>query len=73
MPQQVTIVYLDSPDIQTYESTVQTSKFPATPFKILKEKLMKATSSVDYRPHTDLQLIDDAFMRIMVDPDEEDN
>lgn len=73
MPQQVTIVNLDSPDIQTSELTVATSKFPATPFKILKEKLMKAANCVDYRPHPDLQLIDDAFMRIMVDPDEEDN
>ena len=26
---------------------------------------------VDQRPHSDLDLIDDAFMRIMVDPDEE--
>lgn len=25
------------------------------------------------RPHSDLEMIDDAFMRIMVDPDEEDN
>ena len=33
---------------------------------------MKATNCVDERPHPDLEMIDDAFMRILVDP-EEDN
>jgi len=73
MPQHVTIVNLDGPDINTTESSVASSKFPAREFKVLKEKLMKATSCVGERPHSDLDMIDDAFMRIMVDPDEEDN
>ena len=50
-----------------------TCKFPAREFKTLKEKLMRATGCVGERPHPDLEMIDDAFMRIMVDPDEEDN
>ena len=73
MPQHVTIVNLDGPDIQTNESSVATSKFPQREFKALKEKLMKCTMCVGERPHSDLELIDDAFMRIMVDPDEEEN
>ena len=71
MPQHVTIVNLDGPDIETSESSVQTSKFPTREFKLLKEKLMRATQCVDERPHPDLEMIDDAFMRILVDPDEE--
>ena len=73
MPQHVTIMNLDGPDIQTNESAVATSKFPQREFKALKEKLMKCTMCVGERPHSDLELIDDAFMRIMVDPDEEEN
>lgn len=34
---------------------------------------MRATQYVGERPHPDLELVDDAFMRILVDPDEEDN
>lgn len=68
----MTIVNLDGPDINTNESSVATSKFPNREFKVLKEKLMKATNCVDERPHMDLEMIDDAFMRILVDP-EEDN
>ena len=33
---------------------------------------MKAASAVTERPHPDLEMVDDAFMRILVDPDEED-
>ena len=73
MPQHVTIVNLDGPDINTTESSVATSKFPTREFKVLKEKLMKATVCITERPHPELEMIDDAFMRILVDPDEEDS
>lgn len=43
---------------------------PGKEFKILKEKLMRATMSVDERPHLDLEMIDDAFFKILVDPEE---
>lgn len=72
MPQHVTIVNLDGPDINTSELTVSNTKFPVREFKILKEKLMKAASCVTEHPHSDLEMIDDAFMRILIDPDEED-
>lgn len=72
MPQHVTIVNLDDCDIQTNELSTNTSKFPQRDFRILKEKVMKATNCVTERPHPDLEMIDDAFMRIMVDPDEID-
>lgn len=68
----MTIVNLDGPDINTVESSVASSKFPNREFKVLKEKLMKATNCVEERPHGDLEMIDDAFMRILIDP-EEDN
>lgn len=71
MPQHVTIVNLDGPDINTVESSVATSKFPTREFKILKEKLMKATNCVEERPDQDLEMIDDAFMRIVIDPEED--
>ena len=34
---------------------------------------MKATSCVQERPSPELEMIDDAFMRILIDPEEEDN
>ena len=34
---------------------------------------MKATSCVQERPSHELEMIDDAFMRILIDPEEEDN
>jgi len=52
---------------------VATSKFPARELRVLKERLMKATGCIEQRPHPDLASIDDAFMRVMIDPDEEDN
>ena len=72
MPQHVTVVNLDACDIQSHELTTVSCKFPQRDFRILNEKLMKATNCVRERPHPDLEMIDDAFMRIMVDPDEVD-
>jgi len=51
MPQHVTIVNLDTPDINTTELTVNSTKFPVREFRVLKEKLMKATNCVTERPH----------------------
>ena len=44
---------------------------PAREHKVLREKLMRATTSVDYRPHPDLDHVDDAFFKVLVDIDEE--
>ena len=44
---------------------------PAREHKILREKLMRATTSVDYRPHPDLDHVDDAFFKVLMDVDEE--
>ena len=72
MPQHVTVVNLDQMEIQTYESSVSTCKWPSREFKVLREKLIKATNCVYERPHQDLEMIDSAFMRIIADPDEDD-
>ena len=34
---------------------------------------MRATTSVDYRPHPDLDHVDDAFFKVLMDIDEEQN
>ena len=44
---------------------------PSREFKTLKEKLMRASAVVDYRPHPDLEHVDDAFFKVLVDAEEE--
>ena len=72
LPPSVTLVDLDNCFVHAPETVTETTKMPAKEFKILKEKLMRATMSVDERPHLDLEMIDDAFFKILVDPEELD-
>ena len=34
---------------------------------------MRASAIVDYRPHPDLEHVDDAFFKVLVDAEEESN
>ena len=62
---------MDTRELTTSEFTTQKSKMPAREHKVLREKLMRATTSVDYRPHPDLDHVDDAFFKVLVDIEEE--
>ena len=46
---------------------------PTKEIRILKEKLMSAAASIDIRPHPDLEQIDYAFFKILLDPEEAEN
>ena len=46
---------------------------PGSDLRILREKLLNATDGVQMRPHPDLEHIDNAFFKIMLDPDEADS
>ena len=69
----VTVMDLDTRELTTSEFTTQKSKMPSKEHRILKEKLMRATTSVDYRPHPDLENVDDAFFKVLVDLDDENS
>ena len=62
---------LDTRELGTSEFTTQKSKMPSREHKVLREKLMRATACVDYRPHPDLDHVDDAFFKVLMDMDED--
>ena len=46
---------------------------PASDLRFLREKLLNATTSVQMRPHPDLEHIDNAFFKILLDPEESEH
>lgn len=67
------MVDLDRNEVQTGESVLLSSKMPTKELKVLRDKLTRATRSVEFRPHPDLQMVDDAFFKILADPDDADD
>ena len=67
------MVHLDQKRIETSEYSVQKSKMPASDLRVLREKLLNATTSVHVRPHPDLEHIDNAFFKILLDPEESEH
>ena len=46
---------------------------PMKELKVLRDKLTRATRCVEFHPHPDLQMVDDAFFKILDDPDDADD
>lgn len=69
----VTVMDLDTRELTTSEHTTQKCKMPPRETKVLREKLFRATTCIDYRPHPDLDHVDDAFFKVLDDIDDENN
>lgn len=69
--EEVTQVMLDENSLQTPERVLETVKMPQKELRVLREKLLRATSYIKSRPDPELQQVDFAFPTTFVDPDEE--
>jgi len=69
--EEVTIVRLDFNNVQPMDSAGFKQHYKG--FKTLKDRLIRATNHISARPDPLLQHVDEAFFRIMRDPDDEDS
>jgi hypothetical protein len=69
---EVTQVDLDQSFVHTTESAIQHSKMPRET-RQLRDKLVRATAGIQERPDPDLEHVDDAFFKFLLDPDEIEN